>query len=125
VTDTLGIVLRVRVHRANVADSRGAKRVLATLKPSFERLKYVWADRAYRGTLVEWAQRELLLTLHIVAKPDGAPAYVPLPRRWVIERTFAWLGRYRRLVKDYERRPSVSAAFIYIASIRRLACLCA
>lgn len=124
-TDTLGLVLRVRVHPANVVDSRGAKRVLATLKPTFDRLTYVWADRAYRGKLVEWAERELTLTLHIVAKPDGAPAYTPLPRRWVIERTFAWLGRYRRLVKDYERRPLVSAAFIYIASLRRLAGLCA
>ena len=122
--DTQGTVLRVSVHPADVTDCRGAPLVFQKLsRTHFDRLNYFWADRAYRGWLVRWVLLNLKATLHIVARPDGAPIWMKLPRRWVIERTFAWLGRYRRLSKDYEQLPVVSEAFVYIASIRRLVCL--
>jgi putative transposase len=119
VVDTLGDVLRVSVLPADILDAPGAVPVFEKLKGQFELLAHFWADRAYRGWLVKWVKDNLNATLAIVAKPDGSPAFVHLPRRWVVERTLAWLGRFRRLSKDYEQLPAVSEAFIYVASIRR------
>jgi putative transposase len=88
-------------------------------------LVLVWADGGYAGQLLGWVTRVLRLTLEIVSKPAGQRGFVALPRRWVVERTFAWLGRYRRLSKDYEQNTASSEAWIYLAMIhlmsRRLA----
>ena len=89
------------------------------------RLKKVWADQIYRGDLAEWLQAELGIELEVVARKtdEGGGTimgFVPLPRRWVVERTFGWLGRYRRLSKDYEFWPASSEAMIQIAMSRTM-----
>ncbi len=129
--DTLGLILALVVHAACVQDRDGAKLVLRKLRPHrrsqrrFPRLVLVWADAGYAGQLVAWMQRVLKLSVEIVSKHAGQRTFVVLPRRWIVERTFAWLGRYRRLSKDYEQNTRSSEAWIYLAMIhlmtRRLA----
>lgn len=116
------------VHAANVQDRDGAKRVLCTLRPRkrrFPRLVLLWADASYGGRLLAWAKHVLGLTLEIVSKHTGQRTFVVLPKRWVVERTFGWFSRYRRLSKDYEQNTKSSEAWIYLAMIhlmsRRLA----
>ena len=117
VVDTIGLVLAVVVHAANIQDRDGAKLVLSRLKGRFPRLKLIWADGGYAGQLVDWVHELGDWLLQIVKRSDKA-GFTVLPRRWVVERTFAWLGRYRRLSKDYEAKPETSEAFIYIAMIQ-------
>ncbi len=129
--DTLGLILALVVHAASVQDRDGAKLVLRKLRPHRRsqrrcpRLVLVWADASYAGQLVAWVQRVLKLRVEIVSKQAGQRTFVVLPRRWVVERTFAWMGRYRRLSKDYEQNTKSSEAWIYLAMIhlmtRRLA----
>ena len=117
------MLLTVVVHPANVQDRDGAKLVLEAIRGRFHRLKKIWADGGYAGALVEWVRstfRARGLALEIVTRPDDATGFVVLPRRWVVERTFGWLGRYRRLSKDYERLPETSETLIYIAMIHRM-----
>jgi len=120
VVDTQGTLLRVAVHPANIRDREGAPLVLNKLRQGFERLRLLWADHGYQGWLVTWLMLTFGITLQIVTPPRNLHTFKLLPRRWVVERTFAWLGRFRRLSKDYEQLPALSEAFIYIASIRRL-----
>ncbi len=115
VVDTLGLLLAVVVHTASVQDRVGAKLVLARLAGRFGRLRLIWADGGYLGPLIDWARDWGGWVLEIVRRPDGATGFQVLPRRWVVERTFAWLGRYRRLSKDYEALPASSEAMIYLA----------
>ncbi len=103
------------VHSAGIQDRDGAKLVLACCKEQYPRLERIWADGSYRGQLVEWVKNEHGWTLQIVEKLPGQKGFQVLPRRWVVERTFAWLGRYRRLAKDYDLLPQTSEAFIYLA----------
>ena len=119
--DTQGNLLKVLVHPANVTDREGA-RVLLQILPKMlrKRLKLIWADQGYRGKLVEWCQDTLQTTFEIVSRPTGATGFILLPRRWVVERTFAWFGNYRRLSKDYEEFALLSEGMIYLASIHRL-----
>ncbi len=106
------------VHAASVQDRDGAKLVIGRLFDRFPRLKLIWADAAYRGEqLVEWVKRLAGWVLEIVKRPKEQKGFVVLPRRWVVERTFGWLGRYRRLSKDYEERPASSETIILIAMI--------
>ncbi|MCC7209274.1 MAG: IS5 family transposase [Anaerolineae bacterium] len=120
-TDTLGNVLAVVVHPAGIADCLGAPLVFAALLPYWLRtLRRVWADAGYRGPLATHLLAQYAISLTIVERTDPRPGFQLLPRRWVVERTFAWLGRYRRLSKDYERCPLSSQAMVYLASIRRL-----
>jgi putative transposase len=105
----------VVVHAADVQDRDGAKLVLAALAGRFPRLRLIWADGGYAGQLVTWALAAYGWALEIVKRPDDARGFVALPRRWVVERTFGWLGRCRRLSKDYEARPETSEAWIYLA----------
>jgi putative transposase len=120
-TDTLGNPLVVVVHPAGVADSLGAPLVFAALPPYWQHtLRLVWADGAYLGQLVTYLLAQFGILLSIVKRADARSGFHLLPRRWVVERTFAWLGRYRRLSKDYERCPRSSEAMVYLASIRRL-----
>jgi putative transposase len=113
--DTDGLLMRVRVHAADIQDRDGAKLVLGGTRRRFPRLRRVWVDRNYRGALIAWAQREAGVTLEVVAPPKGTKGFRVLPRRWVVERSIAWMGRQRRLSKDYEAMTETSEAMIYAA----------
>lgn len=115
--DTLGLVLAVVVHAANVQDRVGAKLVLARLIGRFPRLWVIWADGGYAGTLLVWALVTGGWMIDLVRKPAGTTTFAVLPKRWIVERTFAWLGRNRRLSKDYEGLPATSEAWIHVAMI--------
>jgi putative transposase len=123
--DTLGLVLAVVVHAASVQDRDGAKLVLAKLVGHFPRLRRLWADGGYAGKLVDWVQPTCGWALEIVKRSDAATGFQVLPKRWIVERTFAWLGRYRRLSKDYEATTESGEAWVTVAMIhlmvRRLA----
>ena len=126
VVDTMGLILAVVVHSAALQDQEGARLVLARLGSAFQRLKVLWADSAYgRSGLPEWVRATYGWILQTILRPVGAAGFVLLPKRWVVERTFGWLGRYRRHSKDYERTTESSEAMIYISMIhlmsRRLA----
>jgi len=137
--DTLGLILKVVVHPANVQDREGAKLVLTAMQQEFPSVEHVWADQGYTGKLQDGMQTHFGWTLAIVGRtprPRGMwvfpgqtvdwaailppKGFEPLPRRWVVERTFAWIGRYRRMRKDYERLPSTSEAWVYLTGIRTL-----
>lgn len=113
--DTLGLLLSVVVHRGDVQDRDGAKWVLAQATFDFARLRIIRADAGYAGRLVEWVRLGCGWTLEIIRRTSRG--FEVLPKRWVIERTFAWLGKYRRLSKDYEYLTESSEAFIYAAMI--------
>ena len=117
VVDTLGLVLAVVVHAANIQDRDGAKLVLAQLVGRFSRLKLIWADGGYAGALIGWARQLGRWVLAIVKRSDEVSGFVILPQRWIVERTFAWLNRYRRLSKDYETLTNSSENVIYLAMI--------
>lgn len=126
VVDTLVLVLSVVVHPANVQDQDGAKPVLKRLGGRFPRLERIWADEWYVGQLVEWVREEFGWTLEIVQWSGGQQEFtVLLLHRWIVERTFGWLGRFRRLSKDCEACTNSSEATIIVAMIqvmlRRLA----
>lgn len=114
VTDTLGLLLTVVVHEASLSDRESAETVLAKVRLRFKRIKIIFADQGYTGKLIERIKGGLNITLTIVKRIE-AHAFHILPRRWVVERTFGWFGFYRRLAKDYERYPTHSEAFVYIA----------
>ena len=119
--DTLGLILKVVVTAGNVQDRDGAKALLeeiSTEKDVIKRLELIWADGGYRGELISWVEETFGWKLEIVEKPKDQKGFQILPRRWVVERTFAWLVRQRRLARDYERLPETSEAFIYVAMIR-------
>jgi transposase len=115
--DTLGLVLSVIVTAASVQDREGAFRLLALLRERFSTIALIWADGGYAGRLVSWAHTVLAMTLTIVKRTDDTTGFVVLPRRWVVERTFGWLMRYRRLVRDYERRPEHHEAMVLWATV--------
>jgi putative transposase len=120
----MGLVLLAVVHPANVQDRDGAVLVLEMLKDKFKRLRLVWADGGYAGKLISWVsdlRRRGKLRLEIVKRTDDMKGFKLLPHRWVVERTFGWLGRFRRLSKDYEYRTDSSEAMIYIVMIRTMA----
>lgn len=124
--DTLGLLLVVVVHAASLQDYEGAHFVLHGIKDKFRRLKVVFADSAYgRCGLPDWVQSTCRIVLQTVLRPVNAKGFVVLPKRWVVERTFAWMNRHRRLSKDYERLTESSEMAMYIAMIdlmsRRLA----
>ncbi len=129
--DTIGLLLAVRVHPADVQDRDGARLLLAGLGDRFPRLAKLWVDAAYQGPCATWITATLGWDVEVVRKPptrmrvpaDQALPPLPtgfqvLPRRWVVERTFAWLGRHRRLSKDYEVLPETEEAWVYLAMSR-------
>jgi putative transposase len=121
VVDTVGNLLDVVVHAAGIQDYHGAKDVLLKLTEVVSSLKRIWADGIYKKAgLVEWVLDTLNIVLDIVERPSDQVGFQVLPRRWVVERTFAWLGRYRRLSKDYEKCTQSSEGVIYIASIHTM-----
>jgi putative transposase len=115
VVDTLGTVLAVLVTPASVQDPAAAPELLAQAKAKSARLARVWGDRRYRGPAVARAARALGLALEIVVPPTGQRGFRVQAKRWIIERTFAWLGRYRRLARDWEAASWSVAALIHIA----------
>jgi putative transposase len=139
--DTLGLIGKAHVTPADTSDRDGAVGLLRRLdRRHFPRLAYGWADQAYRGPFLDHVKQAFGITVEVVQRADGGrrrrwlppgveppvvPAFAVVPRRWVVERTFGWLGRFRRLSKDYEFLPATSEAVIYLAMIhilvRRLA----
>ena len=103
------------VHPADVQDRDGAKLVLCRLKGRFDRLQLIWADGGYSGALIDWVHNLGGWMVEIVRRCDDVKGFKVLPHRWVDERTFGWLGRYRRLSKGYEERTETSEARIYLA----------
>ncbi len=119
--DTLGNLLEVVVLAANTTDVAGAKAVLTKAERQITmRLLKLWADKGYQGEFSVWLAEQFDIQLDIVSAAADQTGFAVQPRRWVVERTFAWLGKHRRLSKDYERTPLSSEAMIYLASIRTL-----
>ena len=123
--DTLGLLLMVVVHTADIQDRDGALLVFNKAKQWFTKLKLIWADGGYAGQLIQAVWQTYHWTLEIIKRTDDVTGFKVLPRRWVVERTFSWFGKYRRLSKDYEYNTDTSETMIYIAMIhimiRRLA----
>ncbi len=121
VTDTAGFLLAVLVHTANVQDNHGAVPLLRSLGRAFPKLRHVFADRVYRGDKLLNAIADLgAWTIEIVTRSQSVGTFKAEPRRWVVERTFAWFGRNRRLAKDFEQTIASAEAWLMIASVRLL-----
>jgi putative transposase len=119
--DTLGLLLLVIVHSAGIQDRDGARKVLSPLAHCFTRLRKIWADGIYTGDLAEWVRNlrtRNRIDFEMVKRTDKMKGFEVLPRRWVVERTFAWLSFNRRMSKDYELLPVTSETFIYISMIK-------
>ena len=117
--DVMGLLLVVMIHSASVQDRDGAEMVFNSLnRAEFPRLQLVWADGAYAGELVAQAAGKKDIKVEIVKRTDDMKGFVVLPRRWVVERTFGWIGRSRRTSKDYERTASSAEGFTYAAMSR-------
>jgi transposase len=125
VVDTLGLLLVVMVTSASVQDRPGGRTILARLAACFPGVGLVWADGGYANkidnSLLSWAKNTLGILVEIVKRSDRVKGFQVLPRRWVVERTFGWLVRNRRLARDYERRTDTSETMIKIAMIRLMA----
>jgi putative transposase len=129
--DTQGFLLAVVVHAASLPNRKGGQQVLEAAGDTYPRLQHIWADQGYTGTLVRWAEQEYGWTVQVVYPENRQlKRYAPdvldesgfkvIPKRWIVERTFSWLGRQRRLSKDYERLASTEEVFIYLVGIRLL-----
>jgi transposase len=123
--DTSGLLLAVIVTMAGIQDRDAGLRLLATLRARCSTIRLVWADAGYAGRLVTWAATVVSLTVQIVKRTDDLTGFQVLPRRWVVERTLAWISKHRRCVRDYETLPQHHEAMVHIAMImtmsRRLA----
>ena len=121
ITDTIGLVVLAKVTAANVQDVHAGKQILIELKKRTKlitRLQKIFADSGYRGELVTWVKNELHAEMEIVLKLGDKKGFQVLPKRWVVERTNAWMTRNRRMARDYERLAETSESFIYILMIR-------
>ena len=132
--DTMGLLLKVVVHVANLQDREGVKLLLGPVKGQFERMEKGWVDQAYSGTGKTWIEQQMHWTVEVVERSprrgwimteDQGLVWVRLPktfehlpRRWVVERTFGWIGRYRRMSKDYEYLTTSSEAMVYLTMLR-------
>ncbi len=121
VVDTLGLIMSLVIHTADIQDQDGAKLAIAELGGRFKRLLVIFADAAYkRSGLPDWVASFFGWILQPVLRPVDVQGFVVLPKRWIVERTFAWIGKFRRNSKDYERNPESSKAMIHIAMIARM-----
>lgn len=121
VTDTLGLMVGLVVHGADIQDRDGALHVLKSIRTSYPWLRHIFADGGYSGPKLKQKLRKFgRWTLEIIKRSDLAKGFELLPRRWVVERTFAWLGRCRRLAKDFEKSIESAEAWITLAHIRLL-----
>jgi putative transposase len=132
--DTGGLVVKALVHAANITDRQGGQQLLEAmgdLTTRFPRLCHLWVDTAYQGSFKDWVEQTLQWRVEVVKRPskwgwapaDQEPPPAPtgfqvLHRRWVVERTLGWLGRWRRLSKDYEFLPTTAECTIYLTMIR-------
>ena len=107
----------VKVHAADVQDRDGARKLIEKIRFQCPRLKKLWADGAYAGELETWVEKFAGWMLEIVKRSDAAKGFEVLPRRWIVERTLAWISRYRRLSKDDEFFAETGENFIYLAMI--------
>jgi len=119
--DTLGLILVILVTAASVQDRDGARPLLWRLAASFRHVSLVWADGGYAGKLVTWAAGTLRRTVQIVKRPGNLHTFQVLPRRWVVERTFGWIMKHRRCVRDYERLPEHHETYLYWSMISVMA----
>ena len=123
--DTMGLLMIVVVTAASVSDPAGARRLFSRLGGAGKKLRRIWVDGTYRGNVVDWVLNHCGVILQPVLRSDDMKGFVVLPRRWVVERTFAWLTQCRRLCREYEVLPASSEAMIYLAMtrlmVRRLA----
>ena len=121
ITDSEGFLLAARVHEANIQDPHGAVPLLRSVRQSFPDLTHIFADRVYRGEQLQRAVADCgPWTIEIVERPPGVKGFQLLPRRWVVERSFAWLGRSRRLAKDFEASIASATAWLFLANLRLL-----
>jgi putative transposase len=121
ITDTLGFLVGAIVHGANVQDRDGAPDVLRSIRANFPWLRHVFADGGYAGKKLKAALAKIgRWTIQIVKRSDTAQGFEVIPRRWVVERTFAWLGRNRRLAKDFERTIESATAWLFMASVQMI-----
>jgi transposase len=119
ITDTEGHLLGLKVHTADVQDRDGAVGVISSIRRLYPWLRHLFADSAYAGDKLAGALADLgTWTMEIIKRSDTAKGFEVLPRRWVVERTFAWLGRCRRLAKDFEATIASAEAWVFIASVR-------
>ncbi|MER8483041.1 IS5 family transposase, partial [Mesorhizobium sp. M1322] len=121
VVDTLGLLVGLVIHAADIQDRDGAPAVLKSILKRWPWLRHVFADGGYAGPKLKGALQKVgKFTLEIIKRTDAIKGFEVLPRRWVVERTFAWLGRCRRLAKDFERTIASAEAWVFIAHIRLL-----
>lgn len=116
--DTLGLVLGVVITAASVSDPAGARLLLPGLGGFCKNLRKIWVDGTYRGQLMDWVVEHFRFRLQAVMREEGQKGFAVLPRRWVVERTFAWFDQHRRLCRDYEGTTTSSTAMIYITMTR-------
>ena len=110
-------MLRVLVHAADITESEGGIWLLNEYAEALTSLEIVRVDQGYKQMFVDWVSQYLACTVEVVEKPTDQVGFAVLPKRWVVERTFAWLGRYRQLSKEYDRRPESTEGWIYLVSI--------
>ena len=118
--DVNGFLLALMILPGNIQDPAGARQFLASVWSLFPRIKKIWADGIYGGTLIEWVRETCGWVLEVVKRTDKQVGFRPLPRRWVIERFFGSLNWDRRLSKHYERRTDSAVAMVYLASVRHM-----
>ena len=119
IVDTLGLVIGVVVHTADIGERAGAKLLLASLKHPLVRLKKILVDKGYSGEeMTDWVKENFNWIWEVSKSPDNQKGFIVESKRWVVERTFAWLGKCRRLSKDYEYYEKMSESFVYLALIR-------
>jgi putative transposase len=116
--DTLGLMLTVIVTTASVQDRDGLKKLLRLNGVHRKKLRKIWVDGGYRGEVIEWVKARFRYCLEVVLRSDNLKGFVVLPKRWIVERTFAWLNNHRRLSKDYERFTKTSETMVQIAMMR-------
>lgn len=118
--DVGGLVLSVLVTAANIHDPDAGHRLLAALRARFSTIRLVWADAGYRGRLVRWSTRVLELPIQIIQRLPGVSGFHVRPWVWITERTFGWISKYRRCVRDYETRPDHHETMVYLAMTRTM-----
>jgi putative transposase len=116
--DTLGLLLVVAVTAASLQDANSADVIGDRMRGKFPRMKKIWVDAGYKETFIEWFQQKCHWAVEVVKRREGAVGFEVQPKRWIVERTFAWFGFFRRLSKDYEYDAEMSESMVYLASIR-------
>jgi putative transposase len=115
--DSMGLLLEIKVHSADIQDRDGAKLLLEYVVGRYPELVLIWADGGYRGSLIEWVENVLGVRLEIIKRKDDVKGFEVLPKRWIVERTLGWLGRNRRLSKDYERYGKTEESWVYLGMV--------